>query len=160
MTLSGFKAKFTAWIGDHINLKALLAELAGLTFEKSSLNTLALSDNKTISEDEMGAVVTMATDAKVITLPKISAAILGKELTFINTGADGNNTLTLSPDAADGINGTIANAAADSVASGVVNKDLVNTKATANKGDYVRIRAVALTAWYIVGGVGIWASEA
>jgi len=31
---------------------------------------------------------------------------------------------------------------------------------TANKGDYVIIRAVALTQWYIVGGVGIWASEA
>ena len=59
----------------------------------------------------------------------------------------------------DGFHGTIANAAADSVASGVVDKDWVNTKATANKGDYVIIRAVALTQWYIVGGVGIWASE-
>jgi hypothetical protein len=40
-----------------------------------------------------------------------------------------------------------------------VNKDWINTKASANKGDYVVIRAVALTQWYIIGGVGIWASE-
>ena len=79
---------------------------------------------------------------------------------FRNTGADGNNIVTLSPNAADGIHGTIANAAADSVASGTVDKDFVNTKATANKGDYVILRAVALTEWYIIGGVGIWASEA
>ena len=79
---------------------------------------------------------------------------------FRNTGADGNNIITLSPNALDGINGSIANSAADSVASGVVNKNFVNTKATANNGDYVILRAVALTKWYVIGGVGIWASEA
>ena len=79
---------------------------------------------------------------------------------FRNTGGDGNNTITLSPNALDGINGSIANSAADSVAGGVVNKNFVNTKATANNGDYVVLRAVALTKWYVIGGVGIWASEA
>ena len=82
------------------------------------------------------------------------------EYTVRNTGADGNNIITLSPDAADAFHGTIANAAADAVAGGVVNKDFINTKATANKGDFVTIKAVALTEWYITGGVGIWASEA
>jgi hypothetical protein len=82
------------------------------------------------------------------------------EFTFRNTGADGANIITLSPASADGINGTIANSAADSVASGVVNKDLINTKATANNGDWVKLRAVSTTKWYIEGGVGIWASQA
>ena len=102
----------------------------------------------------------VATDALITTLPKIEAGDLGLTYLFRNTGADGNNTITLSPNASDAIHGTIANAAADSVAGGVVNKDFVNTKATANKGDYVILRAVALTEWYIIGGVGIWASEA
>tara|TARA_R100000935_G_scaffold21967_1_gene40719 strand:- start:4223 stop:4642 length:420 start_codon:yes stop_codon:yes gene_type:complete len=102
----------------------------------------------------------VATDALITTLPKIEAGDLGLTYLFRNTGADGNNTLTLSPNAADAIHGTIANAAADSVAGGVVDKDFINTKATANKGDYVVLRAVALTEWYIIGGVGIWASEA
>ena len=72
---------------------------------------------------------------------------------------DSHDSSPLSPAAADGINGTIANAAADSVASGVVNKDWENTKATANKGDWCTLKAVALTTWYVTGGVGIWASE-
>ena len=38
-------------------------------------------------------------------------------------------------------------------------KDWINTKATANKGDWCRLKAVATTTWYVTGGVGIWASE-
>jgi|TARA_R110001606_G_scaffold151042_1_gene291359 hypothetical protein len=102
----------------------------------------------------------VATDALVLSLPLIEAGNLGMTYLFRNTGADGNNTITLSPNALDGINGSIANSAADSVAGGVVNKNFVNTKATANNGDYVVLRAVALTKWYVIGGVGIWASEA
>ena len=119
-----------------------------------------LTTTQDISANQAGSEFNIATDAKVMTLPAIDANIIGMELTFRNTGADGNNTITLSPAAADGINGTIANAAADSVASGTANKDLVNTKATANKGDWCTIKAVAAGAWYITGGVGIWASEA
>jgi hypothetical protein len=102
----------------------------------------------------------IATDALVQTLPLITDATLGMEFVFRNTGADANNDITLAPNALDSFNGTIANAAADSVASGAVDKDLVLTKATSNKGDYIKVKAVALTEWYITGGVGIWASEA
>ncbi len=119
-----------------------------------------LTTTQDISANQAGSEFNIATDAKVMTLPAIDANNIGMELTFRNTGADGNNTITLSPAAADGINGTIANAAADSVASGTANKDLVNTKATANKGDWCTIKAIAAGAWYITGGVGIWASEA
>jgi len=119
-----------------------------------------LTTTQDITANQAGSEFNIATDAKVMTLPAIDSNNIGMELTFRNTGADGNNTITLSPAAADGINGTIANAAADSVASGTANKDLVNTKATANKGDWCTIKAVAAGAWYITGGVGIWASEA
>ena len=119
-----------------------------------------ISASETIKAGSAGIDQNVATDALVVTLPKIEAGDLGLTFLFRNTGADGNNTITLSPNAADAIHGTIANSAADSVAGGVVDKDFSNTKATANKGDYVIIRAVALTEWYIIGGVGIWASEA
>jgi hypothetical protein len=109
---------------------------------------------------DLGQDIEIATDALTMTLPLITADNLGREIIFRNTGADGAAIITISPAAADGINGTIANADADSVASGVVNKNFVNTKATANNGDYVVLRATALTKWTIVGGVGIWASEA
>ena len=38
-------------------------------------------------------------------------------------------------------------------------KDWINTKATANKGDWCSLKAVALTDWYLTGGDGVWASE-
>ena len=108
---------------------------------------------------DLGQEVEVATDALVMTLPLISTDNIGREITFRNTGADGAAILTIAPNALDGINGSIANAAADSVASGVVDKDFVNTKASANNGDYVTLRATALTKWTIIAGVGIWASE-
>jgi len=127
-------------------------------YARNSQNTITAST--TLTEADAGKSFNIATDALVVTLPLIEADSIGMEFTFRNTGADGNNIITLSPASADGINGTIANAAADSVASGVVNKDLINTKATANNGDWVKLRAVSTTKWYIEGGVGIWVSQA
>ena len=120
-----------------------------------------VSATTTFTAADAGAgTYNVATDAIVMNLPIITADTIGMEFTFRNTGADGAVLLSIDPDAVDGINGSIANAAADSVASGVVGKKLNNTKATANNGDYVTLKAVALTKWFIVGGVGIWASEA
>jgi len=117
-------------------------------------------DDKTLVSGDSATDQNIATDAKTYTLPLITADTLGMEITFRNTGADGAVALTVSPNAVDAVHGTIANATADSVSGGVVNKNFVNTKATANKGDYVKLTAVSLTEWYISGGVGIWASEA
>lgn len=117
-------------------------------------------EDLTIESVESVLSVNVDVDGGVITLPKITDDNLGMRITVRNIGEDGAYLVSVSPDEADGINGSIANAAADSVASGVVNKDLSNTKATANKGDYVVLEAVAETEWYITGGVGIWASEA
>lgn len=125
---------------------------------RSSQNTVTAST--TFTAADAGKEYNIATDALVMTLPLIDANNIGMTFTFRNTGADGNNIITLAPNALDGFNGSIANAAADSVASGVVDKDLINTKATANNGDFVTIKAVAATKWYITGGVGIWASQA
>ena len=118
------------------------------------------SASSSIPAGDAGVDQNISTDGLVVSLPQIHSENLGLTFLFRNTGADANNIITLSPHSTDSINGTIANASADSVASGVANKDWVNTKATANNGDYVIIRAVELTKWYIVGGVGIWASEA
>lgn len=123
-------------------------------------NHIVLTTSKTLTVADSGGEYAVATDALVHELPAIDAGNIGMEVTFFNTGADGAVALTISPASTDGINGTIANAAADSVASGVVNKNIVNTKATANNMDYIKLKATALTKWTIMGGVGIWASEA
>jgi hypothetical protein len=114
-----------------------------------------LTTTQDISINDAGVEFNIATDAKVMTLPTISAENIGAEFTFRNTGADGNNIITISPAATDAIHGTIAAVSS----GGVNNKDWINTKASANKGDWVTLKAVALTDWYITGGDGVWASE-
>ena len=114
-----------------------------------------LTTTQDINTNQAGTEFNIATDALVMTLPAITANNIGMELTFRNTGADGNNIITLSPASSDAFNGTIAAVQA----GGVVDKDLINTKATANKGDWCTIKAISLTAWYITGGDGVLASE-
>lgn len=111
----------------------------------------------TLEAQDSGKVFLVGTDALTITLPATSA---GLTYTFINSGADGNNIITISPAAADAIFGTVANAAADSVSGGVDDKDIINTKATANKGDRITLVADGVDGWFIADGIGIWASEA
>ncbi|WP_428743248.1 hypothetical protein [Tenacibaculum sp.] len=120
-------------------------------------NVETLTANKTLTVEDSGKTFNIGTDALVITLP---ATALGLKYTFRNIGADGNNIITISPNAADAVFGTVQNAAADSVASGAADKDIINTKATANRGDFITLEADGVDGWYITGGVGIWASEA
>jgi hypothetical protein len=115
-----------------------------------------LTTTQDISINDAGVEFNIATDAKVLTLPAITAENIGAEFTFRNTGADGNNIITISPAATDAIHGTIAAVSS----GGVDNKDWINTKASANKGDWCTLKAVSLTDWYITGGDGVWASEA
>lgn len=159
MTRAEFIAKYGGWIGDENGHRLRFSELAAEVFDTGRATPVLAADNTTLTDDDSGKTLNIATDAKTFTLPLISAENLGIKFKFRNTGADGTVALTISPNALDGINGTVANAAADSVASGAVNKNLVNTKSTANNMDWVEIEAVAATKWAITGGVGIWASE-
>lgn len=116
---------------------------------------ITLTTTQDITANEAGADFNIATDAKVMTLPLITTENIGAEFTFRNTGADAANIITISPNALDAINGTVAAVQA----SGVVNKDWINTKASATTGDWCTLKAVELTGWYITGGDGVWASE-
>lgn len=126
----------------------------------SFLRQITTDENITIETVDSVLTVNVLLDGGVVSLPAITANNLGMRVTVRNIGADGAQLVGVSPAATDGIHGTIANAAADSTASGVVDKDLRNTKATANSGDFVTLEAATITKWFIVGGVGIWASEA
>lgn len=120
-----------------------------------------LTANTTLTIEDGGQTFFVATNAVTITLPAVGAdtAPEGMTLAFINTGADGNNNIILSPAAGDAIYGTIANATADSVASGTDGQDWTNTQATANRGDRCKIKSDGVNGWYIISGVGIWVSS-
>jgi len=115
----------------------------------------SITASTTLSAGDSGKVFTVATDALVITLPACEA---GLKFTFVNTGADGNNIITLSPAATDGIWGTITLAGSVVDLGGAANKDLINTKATAIKGDSVTLVSDG-TDWYVTASTGIWAAE-
>ena len=114
-----------------------------------------LTTTQDIKTNDAGVEFNIATDAKIMTLPAITAENIGAEFTFRNTGADGNNIITISPAATDAIHGTIAAVSS----GGVNNKNWINTKASANIGDWCTLKGVSLTDWYITGGDGVWASE-
>jgi len=84
----------------------------------------------------------------VFTLPGIA---IGNVVTFVNTGADGQNNLTISPNGSDGILylGSLTD-----------DKDLINTQGTSKVGDYVTIASLNSTAfWTVVDVQGVWAKE-
>lgn len=119
-----------------------------------------ITASQSLTAGDSGKTFLVGTDALTITLP---ATVEGVEYTFINSGADGNNIITISPAAADGIAGTITLAASVVQLDGTVNKDAINTKATALKGDSIKIVGTGVTgtgAWLVVSSTGIWAREA
>ena len=97
---------------------------------------------------DSGKTFTSSTDGVVFTLPAIA---IGYVFTFVNTGTDGANTLTISPNASDGI--LYAGSLTD-------DKDVINTKATSKVGDYVTIASLNSTAhWTVVDVQGVFAKQ-
>lgn len=108
----------------------------------------------TVTVSDSDGIIMDATDNALITLPAAST-LAGMCITVMNTAANGAALISIDPNAADAIVGTVAAVSA----SGTANKDWRNTKATAKKGDYTTLVSDGTNTWYIIGGVGVWASE-
>ena len=102
-----------------------------------------------VVNDDSGKTLVSTLDGIVYTLPSIA---IGETVTFVNMAEDGAAALNISPAALDGI--TYAGSSTD-------DKDLINTKATAKKGDFVTLASLdGVVAWQVVAARGIWAKEA
>ncbi len=106
------------------------------------------SADYTITAADSGRLTFVDTDAVVITLPATAA---GLTVIVENAGADAAVGLSISPNASDKIQGAGLTAAD--------NKDIVNTKATAKKGDRVVLVGDGVDGWFIQQIVGTWARE-
>ena len=116
---------------------------------KEGVNIETKSSNYTVvaTTDSVKTFVS-ATDGVVFTLPAIATGAVFK---FVNAAEDGTNTLTISPNASDGIQ--YAGSATD-------DKDLINTKATSRQGDFVVIASLDSTAnWSVTSVRGVFAKE-
>lgn len=109
------------------------------------------SDNYTVDAEDSGKVLHIATDAKAFTLPDCTT-VPGLDVIFQNDGADGAVALSISPAAADKIMGPDV--------AGTDNKDQINTKATARRGDFMHLRSEGVAGWWIIEKRGTWAEEA
>ena len=132
----------TLFRGPILQGKKNEAGLSGYNIEQKDSNYTVV-----ISTDS-GKTFLSNTKDVVFTLPSIA---IGNVFTFINTGADGQNNLTISPNSSDGI----------LYVGGLVDdKDLINTQTTSKVGDYVKIAALNSTAhWTVVEAQGVWAKE-
>lgn len=109
-----------------------------------------ISANKTLDAQDTGKVFFVDTDAKIITLPATATA--GSFIKLVNIGAFGAVAINASPAATDKVMGPDI--------AGTDNKDLINTKATARRGDYVVLTAGHADGWVVDAMKGTWAEEA
>jgi hypothetical protein len=155
----GETEEFIAQIGDLVVFNGT-DEVWEVLVKANNKTPYELVDDDTIlTAADHNKVFAIATDAKTFTLP---ATIAGFECEFINLGAAGDVGFSVSPAAADGIVGTFTLAASVVSVDGTVNKDIINTKATALPGNRVRLFGTGVTgtsAWVVKTATGIFAQE-
>jgi len=109
----------------------------------------AVSANKTLDIEDNGKLFWIDTDATVTTMPAVATPV---NCLIVNGGAFGTVAVNISPQAADKIQGPDL--------PGTDNKDLINTKATARRGDRARMVTGDANGPVVAELVGTWATEA
>jgi hypothetical protein len=109
-----------------------------------------ISGNKTVDAEDTGKLFWVDTDGITITLPVVAAGVFG--LRIVNGGGFGSIAVTIAPQAADMILGPDI--------TGADNKALINTKATAKRGDSVVLDSGDADGYLASELHGTWARQA
>lgn len=107
----------------------------------------AISADKTLDIQDNGKLFWVDTDAKVITMPAVATPVNCK---IVNGGAFGAVAVNISPNSSDKVQGPDL--------PGTDDHDLINTKATARRGDYARMITGDANGPIVAELVGIWAT--
>jgi hypothetical protein len=99
----------------------------------------------------VGTVIYVTVTTKIVTL---LTAVAGHEFTIVNPAAFGDSVIVIDPQVGDSIIG------GSGFAAGGAGKTFTNTKATAQRGDYLSVIFGGTNTWTITGGRGIWAIQA
>ena len=140
----------------HANYFDNFADSVGLYAEgQSGGEPINLSADTTLAVNthsvQVGKFVTISADDKTLTLPAVT---VGASFIIVNTSNDGGSKLTISPNSNDKFLVDIAGAA------GTDNKDIINTKATQIKYDYVKLVGLSSVGWLIDDIRGTWVDQA
>lgn len=138
-----------------VSYSGTLATAAGLA---SRMTVSTVPATTTASTADCGKTFLVGGDY-VVTLPATSA---GCKMQFVNSGADTNNLVTINPNDADQIFGTIITGATGTWGTvlkiaGSAGDAVSNTKATSARGDSMAIIGDGADGWYIVESTGTWA---
>ena len=114
-------------------------------------NAVTLTEDTTIGMANHGFHPIIVTGTTTVTLPAVTAH---HAYWIINGNPSGTGLLTISPNANDKF---LFDAAG---AGGTDNKDIINTQATAKRGDYVKLIYGSAEGWIITEMHGTWVDEA
>ena len=114
-------------------------------------NSVTLTEDTTIGMADHGFHPIIVTGTTTVTLPAVTAH---HAYWIINGNPSGTGLLTISPNSADKFLFDAAGAA------GTNNKDIINTQATAKRGDYVKLIYGSADGWIITEMHGTWVDEA
>lgn len=107
-----------------------------------------ISVDKTLDVEDSGKTFFVDTDTKKVTLPATAVFI---DVKIVNIGAFGTVLVAIDPDSADKIQGPDL--------PGTNNKDHLNTKNTARRGDFVALKNGHTDGAMVYAQKGIWATE-
>lgn len=149
---SPVSAVFIGWVKRFVSSGVVVVDFdAGAFLDPWHMysNREAISADKTLDIQDNGKLFWVDTDATTTTLP---ATATPTNCVVINGGAFGTVAVNLSPQAADKVQGPDL--------PGTDNKDLINTKATARRGDFARIVTGDANGPLVAELRGAWATEA
>ncbi len=139
--------KVIRWVSSGVVMVSFDAVLGVDPYGDSPRETI--SGAKTLDAQDTAKVFFVDTTA-VVTLPATATA--SEDITLVNVGALGTVQTSVSPNASDKVMGPDI--------AGTDNKDLINTLATAQRGDFVRLTAGHADGWVVNEIKGTWAEEA
>ena len=128
-------------------------QFQGLHLHKKNFTEMLSASTKTLDINDNGKVI-LVNVTSVITLPAIGSSEMGPYI-LVNYGVEtagiSDVQISVSPNSSDRITGCDL--------ATTENKDVINTLATAKRGDYLKIQYGGANGWSIVEMRGTWAIE-
>ena len=154
-TFTPTSAVFVGWVYRYVSAGVVIVDFDAPCYrdpwhEYTVRETLTTT--KTFDAEDCGKLfsVTAGADGSALTLPAIAAGLSG--ITILAVGAFGTTAVTIDPNAVDMILGPDI--------TGADNKDLICTKATQRRGDFVTLTAGDADGYMVTRLRGTWAREA
>lgn len=152
-TLNPVGGSFIGFVKRFVSSGVAVVEFdAGVLLDPYASRTVreTVSANKTLDAEDAGKLFYVDTDAITITLPAVAAGVFGAQI--VNGGSFGAVGVKIAPNASDMILGPDI--------TGADNKYVINTKATARRGDFVTLDSGDADGYLITEMRGTWAREA